>query len=220
MVARAASLALIVATTSLVGGCGENRALTGPVVASESQRDGTGALVVDLLEEILEVDRGNGTTAVATGGGHFIDVQVPGIDWQFAFTAVQQDPSGEADGRYHYIGSLEGLAIDFRAKVTCMMADPTTGRAWIGGVITSNESQHPLFTGAIHQVGRPTWFRVADYGEGADAPKPDRATRIFFTGSGGFTSAEVFCASGFWPILDGVERITSQLMNGNIQVKP
>jgi hypothetical protein len=217
MVARAASLALIVATASPVGGCGENRALTGPSIAPrEATRDRT----ADLLEEGFEVDRGNGTTAVASGGGHFIDVQLPGIEWQFAFTAVQRDPSGDAAGRYHYLGSLDGLTIDFRARVTCMMADPTTGRAWIGGVVTSNESQHPLFTGAIHQVGQPTWFRVADYGEGADAPKPDRATRIFFTGSGGFTSAEVFCASGFWPILDGVERITSPLMNGNVQVKP
>ena len=170
--------------------------------------------------QAFEVDRGNGTTAIASGGGHFTDVQVPDIEWQFAFTAVQRDPSGTADGIYHYRGTLAGLTIDFRARVICMMADAATGRAWIGGVITSNESQHPLFTGAIHQVGRPTWFRVADYGEGANAPKPDRVTRIFFTGSGGFQSAEVFCASGFWPIADGVERITSPLLIGNVQVKP
>jgi hypothetical protein len=198
----------------LVQGCDGNSEPTGLVGAS-APRNGT-----RVLEGVFEVDRGNGITGIATGGGHFTDVQVPDIAWQFAFVAVQRDPSGAADGRYHYSASLDGLTIDFRARVTCMMADPVTGRAWIGGVITANESQHPAFTAAIHQVGRPTWFRVADYGTGPNADKPDRVTRIFFTGSGGFQSAEVFCASGFWPIADGVERITSPLLVGNVQVKP
>jgi hypothetical protein len=161
----------------------------------------------------------NGVSAIVSGAGHFIDIQNPDITWKFTLTALQRDPSGEADGKYHFSGSLDGLAIEFRARVTCMIADPETGRAWIGGVVTDNNSEFPSFRdGAIFQVGQPTWMRVADYGEGENAPEPDRTTRIFFTGSGGFQSAEEFCVSGFWPIVDGVQRITSTLLNGHIQV--
>jgi len=160
-----------------------------------------------------------GATATAAGAGHFIDFLNPAIEWQFAFNAVQRKSSGEADGQYHFRGSLNGLAIDFHARVTCMITDPETGRTWLGGVVTQNRSELPPFSdGDIYQAGQPTWMRAADYGEGAGAPKPDRASRIFFTGSGGFLTAEEFCVSGFWPIADGVERITSPLQNGNIQV--
>jgi hypothetical protein len=202
-VAGAIRTTLILTATLLPIACEKTSDVSGPGPGSESAFS-TGA---------------NGVSAIVSGAGHFIDNQNPDIAWKFALTAVQRDPSGEADGTYHFAGSLDGLAIEFRARVTCMIADPETGRAWIGGVVTDNNSEVPSFRdGAIFQVGQPTWMRVADYGEGENAPEPDRTTRIFFTGSGGFQSAEEFCVSGFWPIVDGVQRITSTLLSGHIQV--
>jgi hypothetical protein len=160
-------------------------------------------------------------TARASGGGHITDPGDPRVEWHFAFTALQRDPSGEADGNFQFSTSVEGQAIDFHVSVTCLVTDPANGRAWIGGTITKNASERaPFKDGAIYQEGQPAWFRVADYGEGSGAPKEDRATRIFFTGTGGFTTADAFCHSGLWPIVAGEERLTSPLLNGNIQVKP
>ena len=160
-------------------------------------------------------------TARATGGGHITDPGDPRVEWQFAFAALQRDPSGEADGNFHFSTSVDGQAIDFHARVTCLVTDPANGRAWIGGTITKNASERaPFKEGAIYQEGQPAWFRAADYGEGSGAPKEDRGTRIFFTGTGGFLTADAFCHSGLWPIVAGEERLTSPLLAGNIQVKP
>jgi hypothetical protein len=158
----------------------------------------------------------NGVTARASGGGHFHNPAF-GVDVQFAFTAVQRDPSGDATGNFHFSAtSLTGQAIDVHGSITCVTTDPENPRrAWMGGVITKNKSEHPVFTGETSQVGRDAWFRVVDYGEGANATQADRATMIFFEPAGGFTSAEGFCQSQLWFPDD---RLTNALLNGNIQV--
>ena len=160
-------------------------------------------------------------TARATGGGRITDPGDPRVEWEFSLAALQRDPSGEADGNFQFSTSLEGQAIDFHVRVTCLVTDPANGRAWIGGTITKNASERaPFKEGAIYQEGQPAWFRVADYGEGSGAPKEDRGSRIFFTGTGGFLTADAFCHSGLWPVVAGDERLTSPLLNGNIQIKP
>jgi hypothetical protein len=160
----------------------------------------------------------NGVTARASGGGHFSGQFFPGVPGRLAFTAIQRDPTtGEADGRYHFSVSDDGLAVRIRGRITCMTVDPENpGRAWIGGVITKNESEHPLYTGPTSEVGRESWFRVVDYGEGANASQPDRASFIFVEPTGGFTSARAFCDARLWFPED---RLTNPMLTGNIQVR-
>lgn len=154
----------------------------------------------------------NGVTASATGGGH-VDLGVP---VKFSFSAVQRDPSGEATGQLRFSTELGGLAIDFRGRVTCMTTDPENARAWIGGVVTRNDSEHPGFTGEIHDVGRDIWFRVVDYGQGGSAPQADRTTFVGFEGARGIITSEEYCAARLW-LDDDVG--TGPLTSGNIQVR-
>lgn len=160
----------------------------------------------------------SGVTARASGGGHFVGQFFPGAPGQFAFTALQRDPAtGDADGRYHFSSTVDGLAVDIRGRITCMTVDPENpGRAWMGGVITKNVSEHPLYAGPTGQVGRESWFRVVDYGEGAKASQPDRVSFIFVEPTGGFTRARDFCDARLWFPED---RLTNPVRNGNIQVR-
>lgn len=160
----------------------------------------------------------NGVTARASGGGHFSGQFFPGAPGQFAFTATQRDPiTGDADGRYHFSSTVDGLAVEIHGRITCLTVDAENlGRAWMGGVITKNESEHPLYTGPTGQVGRDSWFRVVDYGEGLNAPGADRASFIFVEPTGGFTSARAFCDARLWFPED---RLTNPLASGNIQVR-
>ena len=159
----------------------------------------------------------DGVTAHASGGGHFFGQFFFGVPVRFAFTAIQRDPAtGDADGRYHFSSTVNGQAIEIQGRITCMTVDPENpGRAWMGGVITKNESEHPFYTGPTSQVGRDSWFRVVDYGEGANASQPDRASLAFVEPTGGFTSARDFCDARLWFPED---RITNPLLSGNIQV--
>jgi hypothetical protein len=187
----------------LAGGCDSVPEVTGPEAPPEPAFDMSNG----------------GPTAIASGGGRFFDSWFLGSEWQFAFTAQQREPSGAADGRFRFVASFGGDAIELHGRVTCMMADPATNRAWIGGVITLNRSEQPFFRDdPLFRVGEPQWFRVVDNGEGSTADEPDRTTRLFWRGSGGFQDEWAFCASGFWPVVDGVERFTDPLIQGNIQV--
>jgi hypothetical protein len=160
-------------------------------------------------------------TIRASGGGHFFESWFSGITWHFAFTAVQRDAAGHATGFFRFRSTWEGMTVaDFEARVTCLRVDPEHKRAWIGGIITRNGSEHPVFRDdPIVQIGQPTWFRVADNGEGPHADA-DRITRNFFTGAGGFQSEWEFCTAEppFWPVVGGVERFTDPLTGGTISV--
>jgi hypothetical protein len=156
-------------------------------------------------------------TASASGGGHFLGEFFFGVPVQFGFIAIQRDLSGNAVGSYHFSTVVDGQAIKIQGRVTCMTTDPANpNRAWIGGVITKNESEHPLYTGPTSQVGRDSWFRVVDYGKGGKASQPDRATFVFVEPTGGFTSARAFCDSRLWFPED---RLTNPVLQGNIRVR-
>lgn len=152
-----------------------------------------------------------GGNAIAAGGGHF-DAGVP---VQFSFSAVQRDPSGDATGRFHFSADLGGLKIEFHARVTCMTADLDNRRAWIAGVITQNNSEHPGFTTEVHEVGKDIWFRAVDYGQGAQALQPDRTTFVGFEGAAGIITSPEYCEARIWPDDDAR---TGPLLDGNIQV--
>lgn len=159
----------------------------------------------------------DGVSAMASGGGQFLGQFFFGVPVQFAFTAIQRERAGDAEGSFHFATRVDGLAIEVHGRITCLTTDPANpNRAWLGGVITKNESEHPLYTGPTSLPGRESWFRVVDYGEGANASLPDRLTFAFVEPTGGFTSARAFCDSRLWFPED---RITNPLLNGNIEVR-
>ena len=152
-----------------------------------------------------------GVALSATGGGFYvIPVNVP---IQFSFSASQR-PDGEAAGEFHIAFSDSGFEYDINGTVTCMASEPSTGRAWIGGVVTSNTSTDPDLQTDIHEVGDDVWFRVLDAGEGHGAV--DRTSFLGFEGAAGLTTSAEYCAARIWP--DDNAR-TWPVINGNISVR-
>ena len=198
--ARAAVRGAAIAAILLLGSCDAGPEAMGPERAPMEGRS-----------------HGLGGRVWAGGGGHFVGLFFPGAPGRFAFAARQRDPaSGDADGRYRFSGVIDGLSVEIQGRITCMTVDPQNpGRAWMGGVITRNRSEHPLYTGPTSQPGRDSWFRVVDYGEGAGASQPDRVSFIFVEPTGGFTRARDFCDARLWFPED---RLTNPLSGGNIQV--
>jgi hypothetical protein len=148
----------------------------------------------------------------ATGGGHYLlGGAFPG---KFSFTAVQTSPDGTATGHLRYTLDFGG-PLDFAGSVTCLAVDADEGRAWIGGVVTRNNSVvEPFASDARFQPGQDIWFRVLDSGEGRS--EPDRTTFTGFRGDAGFDTSLEYCAGMPWP--DDNAR-THPVTAGNIQVK-
>jgi hypothetical protein len=155
----------------------------------------------------------NGPGPNASGGGQLLVSNV--FEGTFAFNAVQTG-NGGAVGQLHYSLLFQGLPVEFYGRVTCFAVDSTHHRAWMGGVITQNLSEHPTYTTPRTQVGRDIWFRVVDYGEGAGAPA-DRSTFVGFEGDRGIITSAEYCAARLW--VDG-DVGTQPVIHGNIQVKP
>lgn len=136
----------------------------------------------------------------ANGGGTF-NIGAPGADIAFNLNALLR-ASGDATGSVHYVTDLTdfGLAtIEIRFAVTCLARDVSLGRAWIGGVVTENNSTNPTFvTDPARQVGRDVWFRVEDNGNGRSGTL-DRSTQLGFEGSGGIITSEEYCETRPWP---------------------
>ena len=200
-VARIAVLALTLAGTLLPGGCDAAPEVVGPEPAAPALSG-----------------HSRGVTAWAIGGGTFSGDFFPGAPGRFAFVAVQRDAAtGDAHGHYSFASTIDGQAVEIHGRITCMTVDPANpGRAWMGGVITRNRSKHPQYTGPTSQVGRESWFRVVDYGEGAHASEADRASFIFVEPTGGFTTGQAFCDARLWFPED---RLTNPVLRGNIHVR-
>jgi hypothetical protein len=152
-----------------------------------------------------------GVTASATGGGHFD----AGVDVGFSFGVVQKGVGDDAQGHLRFSASLGGLQIEFHGEATCLAVDPVNARAWIGGVVTQNNSEHPAFTTDVHQPGKDIWFRTVDYGEGGNATQADRTTFVGFEGGGGIITSAEYCEKKIWPDEDAR---TGPVTEGNIQV--
>ena len=133
----------------------------------------------------------------------------------FSFGANQHAINGGL-GTFRQSRTRNGLLIEFEARVTCVTVDAARHRAWVGGVVTQNNSTDPNFQTAIHQVGRDVWFRVVDNGEGANAAATDRTTVLGFTGAAGFPTSASYCAGQPWPAGDAN---TFPVVDGNIQVR-
>jgi hypothetical protein len=181
--------------------------LAGMVMACETP---TG---IESAEITPTLTRDNAVVASASGGGK---AQLPaGFSLlSFAFTANLRG-TGDATGHFRQVYENASGVVDFQGTVTCVSFDTANNRAWIGGVITQNNSTHPGVQGAIHQPGRDIWFRVVDNGEG-DSPD-DRTTVFGFEGGGGITTSGQYCAAQLWTAGDAN---TWAAVEGNIQVKP
>ena len=151
-------------------------------------------------------------TSGTNGGGHFLVLNT--IDATFNFNAVDTG-NGEANGHFFQSFIFQNQLVEFRGDVTCFAVDPANGRAWIGGVVTVNNSTHPNFTTPRTQPGHDVWFRVLDAGEGADAP-PDRSTIYGFAGDRGILTSAQYCAARLWLDNNGN---TYPVSSGNIQVR-
>jgi hypothetical protein len=149
----------------------------------------------------------------ATSGGGFAQLPAGFTLMEFSFN-VKSVPGG-ARGRFHEHYESAGGIVDFTGEATCVSFDPVNNRAWIGGVVTENNSTHPSMLTAIHEVGRDVWFRVVDNGEG-NAAAGDRSTVYGFTGAGGITTSAQYCATQPWTAGDVN---TWEVVEGNIQVK-
>jgi hypothetical protein len=133
----------------------------------------------------------------------------------FSYGANQHFVNGGL-GTFRQSRTRNGLLIDFTARVTCVTNDAANHRAWVGGVVTENNSTDPNFQTAIHQVGQDVWFRVVDNGEGANATA-DRTTTLGFAGAAGFPTSAAYCAGKPWAAGDAN---TWPVVDGNIQVRP
>lgn len=163
------------------------------------------------IAELQAHDGGAGVVASATGGGHLL---IGVLDVTFAFSAVQK-VDGSAHGKFRHSVVLSDQLVEFYGDVSCVSVDSENGRAWIGGIIRRNNSEHPSFTTERTQPGRDIWFRVLDLPEGGgDA---DRSTFVGFEGDADIITSLEYCAVKPWP--DDNLR-TSPVMQGNIQVRP
>ena len=147
--------------------------------------------------------------SAAGGGGYLIgDLQV-----SFSFNAIGR-ADGSATGRFFHSVEVGGQLVEFAGRVTCVTVDAENHRAWIGGVVTANNSEHPGFLTDVHEVGDDIWFRVLDNGEGARAAA-DRSTFVGFEGAAGFITSEEYCDGQPWPSGDAR---TNPLNFGNLKV--
>lgn len=148
---------------------------------------------------------------------------IAGTVADFAFEGRQDDGDDdeeEAEGSFSVSLLFQGTLIDFAGEIICMAVDEAQGRAWIGAVVTENNSDNPNFMQEIHEPGRDVWFRVLDTGPGsADA---DRTTFLGFEGAGGIITSEEYCAARIWPgPPDDVPNArTNALVHGAIVIAP
>lgn len=155
-------------------------------------------------------------TAKANGSGAYTQALPASLGGGTATVTVEittiVDGDGVARGSFRHQTMIQGQVVDFSGVVTCASVDDALGRAWIGGVVTENRSTHPSFTGAIHQVGKDAWFRVADRGDGGSGDA-DRSSFVGFEGGGGILTSAQYCAARIWP------NDANALVEGNVTVK-
>lgn len=168
------------------------------------------------LQDGIEPQLSNhaGATATTTGGGDFFVTIGDGFQGEFSVGVVQEDASGAATGEFRYSLVAFGALLEFHGRATCMTVDPELGRAWIGGVITRNNSTHPSWMTEVHEPGRDIWFRVADNGEGEGA-EVDRTTFVGFEGGRGIITSAEYCEARFWD----EESEPWAVVNGDLQVR-
>lgn len=150
--------------------------------------------------------------AAAIAGGGILDL--PGLPITFHFDVAQTGEDDVAEGRFRYYVTFEGELVDFSGEATCMTVDADNRRAWVGGVILTNNSTHPFWMQDINDVGRDIWFRIQDAGDGRTSV--DRSTFVGFEGNRGIITSQEYCDAMLWPADD---EGTIPLMRGSIVLR-
>lgn len=181
-------------------------------------------LVLIACDASTAVDPGVPAPSFASGSqvvGHANGTGVVnvGVPMSFEFNALLRS-NGTAHGEAFHHAPLGDLVIEFRTRVTCVSIDPVNNRAWIGGVITENNSTDPARSQERNQVGRDIWWRVVDYGNGMSGTV-DRSTFLGFTGDANIQTSAEYCAVRPWPgpPTDPVDARTAPVTEGNISVR-
>jgi len=146
------------------------------------------------IEQLMESPDHAQPVYIAKGKGTYLLSGFVEID--FRFLGIQQ-PNGRAFGKFSQSLIFQEQLIDFTAKITCLAFDRENGRVWFGGVVLYNNSEHPGFTGDIHQPGKDVWFRALDTGKHSE--EADRTTFLGFEGAGGIITSQEYCDAQIWP---------------------
>ncbi len=175
----------------------------------------------DTTPEITSPDVGPAFShnGVPTGSARGHGVFDAGVDVRFDFWVVQTGPDYAARGHMRFSTKLGDLKIEFLGSANCLAVDPVNNRAWIGGVVTRNNSEHPAFTTEIHQKGKDIWFRTVDYGDGET--QPDRTTFAGFEGAAGIITSAEYCEKQIWPGPpdDQPDARTGPVIKGGIEIR-
>ena len=176
-----------------------------------SRRRASAGIVTLIVAGLLAAPASAAPPVGSSGSGIYALLGTAPTAFDYAATAL---PNGRAAGELFVSTVFQGFVVEFEGDVTCVTVDPANHRAWIGGVITANRSSHPSFTTPRTQVGHDIWFRVVDYGEGANAPA-DRASFTGFEGDLDIPTSAAYCALQPWAADDAR---TWEVTEGNIQV--
>ena len=108
----------------------------------------------------------------ASGGGT-VEWGAANTTVTYGFTAKQVSVSGNATGEAQFQHrDVPPFPLRNHADILYLSVNPTTGDAWMGGVIT--QSNVPQF------VGWEIVWRVQDNGEGSKASGPDMTSSVMF----------------------------------------
>ena len=155
-----------------------------------------------------------GGVVISTSGGGKAQLPAGFSLLNFSFSA-NLTADGSATGQFRQFYESADGTVDFHGEVTCVSVDAVNHRAWIGGVVTQNNSTDPAARTSRHEVGDEVWFRVVDNGEG-QSPS-DRTTVFGFEpGPGGIITSAEYCARQLWTAGDAN---TWAVVRGNIQVR-
>ncbi len=160
--------------------------------------------------------RGGSPVDIVTGGGQFDVVIAAGtFIGNFGFSAIGR-PDGSATGQLEFQLELGGLPIRFHGVVTCVSVDRELNRAWIGGIVTQNDSEHPSYTTERTQPGRDIWFRVLDNGQGEGA-EADRTTFVGFEGDRNIITSQEYCDVQPW--VEDPPNAATWAVTGNLSIQ-
>ncbi len=141
------------------------------------------------------------TQATAFGKGTF--ERADGKLASFTFDA-NYTRSGPVTGNISYTVFLDEGKIDLSAKVICGHYDMDTKRAWVGGEITENRSNHSAYQDGDYATGGNLWFRFEE-----SETHPDPAAKIADMSFGSKDGATAFCDAKGWSA-DGLVDLSDQ----------
>lgn len=165
------------------------------------------------LEPLQGASLAKGAVVASANGGGKAELPAGFSALEFSFGAIQLG-NDRANGTFRMFFESATGTRDFHGKVTCVASDPATGRAWIGGVVTRNNSTNPSSQQPRHQVGEDVWFRVLDDGEGNGVV--DRTTVLGFAGDAEIITSAEYCQTMPWADNNAN---TWPVAAGNIQVR-